>query len=143
MSSKSTQPPIEGESGDLNVLPDAPGWELFKENAQPLKKGRDANRLGKTLTARAASLPSAADSVPKMEEFEASVTSEALSVSLDPLGIWIRYINWIRDEHPSGSDVIELMERCTRAFTHDPRFRNDERFIKVLQLAFFKSRHLV
>jgi hypothetical protein len=27
---------------------------------------------------------------------------------------------------------VELLERCTRTFTHDPRYRNDERYIKVL-----------
>lgn len=111
---------------------DAPAWEVFKENAQPLKRGRDAKRLGLKLAA--GPLPTEAaekESASKEAEFEAAVAPEALADAPDPLGVWIRYINWEREEHPSGSKSIELMERCTRGFNHDPRFRNDERLVKV------------
>ena len=109
-----------------------PSWELFKENAQPLKKGRDAGRLGLKLQARPAS--DAASTEAKLAAWEASVAPEALAESPEPLGVWLKYISWVRNEFPTGTGggkVVELMERCTRTFNHDPRYRNDERFIKV------------
>lgn len=114
---------------------DAPGWELFKENAQPLKKGRDAAKLGKSLTARATSQCVEQTSITQRAEFESSVSPEALAASADPLADWLRFVHWAREEDPSGSSqTFELLERCTRAFTHDPRFQNDERFIGVRSL---------
>jgi len=67
-----------------------------------------------------------------VKEFEATVTPEALVNDPDPLGVWIRYIHWMRQENPSSSTAsTELMERCGRAFSHDPRYKNDERLVKV------------
>ena len=119
-------------------------WELIKENAQPLKRGRDTKKLARALTARSApdgsgSAGTKEDLTSKVAKFEASIAPEALAEAPDPLGVWIRYINWAREANPTGTGLsaaggcgmIELMERCTRALTHDPRFRNDERFIKV------------
>ena len=63
--------------------------------------------------------------------FEALVREDALLKDSDPVGTWIRYIEWAREENPSDSRVAtKLMERCGRAFEHNPDFKNDERLIK-------------
>lgn len=119
-----------------NTTGDAPSWEVFKENTQPLKRGRDVNRLSKALTAKACAPSTAADLDSRIQELERTVTAEALDSSTDPLAAWLAYIIWVREEMPGASGQskgMELMERCTRTYTHDPRFRNDERFIKVLR----------
>ena len=117
---------------------DVPAWELYKENAQPLKRGRDAGRLGLKLQEKsdgpgsAAAAAAAVDA--KLQAFEVSVSEEALADSEDPLADWLKYLHWVREEFPSGTGAaraVEIMERCTRCFNHEPRYRNDERLIKV------------
>jgi hypothetical protein len=117
---------------------DGPAWELFKENAQPLKRGRDAGRLGLKLQEKSdgpgSAAAAAAASDAKVQAFEATVAAEALADCEDPLGEWLKYLHWVREEFPSGTGAAkatELMERCTRCFNHEPRYRNDERLIKV------------
>ena len=119
-------------------IADGPAGELFKENAQPLKRGRDAGRLGLKLQARSdgpgSADSSAAATAAKVQAFEAAVAAEALADADDPLGEWLKYLHWVREEFPSGTGAAkatELMERCTRCFNHDPRYRNDERLVKV------------
>ena len=79
----------------------APDWELFKENAQPLKRGRNAAHLGSALSARAAIAPlavaatTAAATTARMAEFEALVAPSALAQSDDPIAPWLRYIKWV------------------------------------------------
>lgn len=106
-----------------------PAWELYKENAQPLKRGRDSKKLGLSLSTRATG--GADPNLEKIAEFEGMVTKEEIETSDDPLAIWIRYINFVRDEYPGSSKCVPIMERCTRQLCHDPRYQNDDRFIKV------------
>lgn len=109
-----------------------PAWELYKENAQPLKRGRDSKKLGLSLSTRATG--GTDPNLEKIAEFESMLTKEAVEKSEDPLAVWIRYINFVRAGYP-GSDgaskCVPIMERCTRLLCHDPRYQNDDRFIKV------------
>ena len=143
----------------------APHWELCKENAEPLKRGRDVKRLerletympkrfedfctfyqhreyfafhraltaGKPVTASTEGVVATPTATKSMNttHFEALVREDALLKDSDPIGTWIRYIEWAREENPSDSRVATtLMERCGRAFEHNPNFKNDERLIK-------------
>ena len=56
------------------------------------------------------------------------------STRADPLSAWLRYIQWAEQKFVGGSSLVgELKERCARCFTHDARYKNDERYIKVFQ----------
>src|SRR5207253_644247 len=53
----------------------------------------------------------------------------------DPLAAWIRYVDWTLDNYPQGvsaeSGLLELLERATRLFSADPRYKNDMRYLKL------------
>jgi checkpoint serine/threonine-protein kinase len=111
---------------------DTPAWELYKENAQPLKRGRDTKKLGLSLAAQATGV--ADPNVARMAEFETMVIEEALANSDDPLAVWIKFINFVRDAYPASngsSKVVPIIERCIRQLSQNSRYHNDERFIKV------------
>ena len=52
----------------------------------------------------------------------------------DPLGIWDKYIKWTQQnatgETMSGK-VVALLQRCTRRFQSDPRYKNDVRYLQI------------
>eukprot|EP00588_Corethron_pennatum_P023706 CAMPEP_0194316520 /NCGR_PEP_ID=MMETSP0171-20130528/13316_1 /TAXON_ID=218684 /ORGANISM="Corethron pennatum, Strain L29A3" /LENGTH=1492 /DNA_ID=CAMNT_0039072789 /DNA_START=93 /DNA_END=4568 /DNA_ORIENTATION=- len=129
-------------------------WELIKENAAPLARGRNISRLSKALGAGRSGeiMPngqfhSNSDQKEKRKaSFENLISfSEDNAVAAekvggdpigdddDPLVIWLSYIKWVQDEY-NPSDTREsflLLERCTRAFLRVARYRNDVRFIRV------------
>ena len=44
----------------------------------------------------------------------------------------MRYVRWMQDSYPSGNpDLVGLLERATREFKDDERYRNDERYLKL------------
>ena len=48
------------------------------------------------------------------------------------LTVWIKYIKWMQDQFPNGSKkLLPLFERCTREFSKNESYRNDERYIKI------------
>jgi checkpoint serine/threonine-protein kinase len=52
----------------------------------------------------------------------------------DPLEPWLEYIMWVRDAFPSGgiqSELLPLLEACTRTFQTDERYRSDLRYLRV------------
>ena len=119
------------------------GWELKKENVLPIKCGRSAKALNKVLCqaqdpwdSHSAAVPSSRDSRlhEQQQAFEDRVSAGDAD---DPLKPWLRYIKWAQRTFPSGgrlplgSGVMELLERCTRTFRREARYRNDERYIKV------------
>jgi len=45
-----------------------------------------------------------------------------------------RYIMWVKDAFPSGgtqSELLPLLEACTRTFQTDERYRSDLRYLRV------------
>ena len=52
----------------------------------------------------------------------------------DPLAIWFDYIKWMQ-QYITGESmlekIVELLQRCTRRFQNDPRYKNDIRYLQV------------
>jgi checkpoint serine/threonine-protein kinase len=70
----------------------------------------------------------------------------AKSGTADPLEPWIRYVRWAKQEYitmtPSESPLIHVLERATQAFSHDDRYANDPRYVK-LWIAYVRAHPIV
>jgi len=103
-----------------------------KENIQPLASGRRAAALAGSLT----TTPKHKDTrlATERAQLEEDV-GLAMEDDDDPLAAWIRYVDWTVDNYPQGvsaeSGLLELLERATRELAHDPRYKNDMRYLKL------------
>jgi len=65
----------------------------------------------------------------------------------DPLEAWLQYIKWTKDTFSAGghkSELLPLLERCTREFHLNKKYQDDARYLRVwIQyvriIEFFKS----
>jgi checkpoint serine/threonine-protein kinase len=106
-------------------------WEECKENYQPVKTGRKpevlttfANRSAKGVLQ------------PKGIEIDRQRFVDAINEYQgdDPLEGWLDYIRWTKDTFVSGgqkSELVPLLEKCTRAFHDSEQYRNDIRYLRV------------
>lgn len=103
--------------------------EAHKENVQPLVQGRSAHALNTALSQRQAELRA------QRKQFEDLVQSEENAESDDPLDAWQKYVKWCIDNYPSGqaseSDLLVILERCTRLFKSSTQYRNDVRYLRL------------
>ncbi|MCO5565701.1 hypothetical protein L7F22_019375 [Adiantum nelumboides] len=103
--------------------------EAHKENVQPLVQGRSAHALNTALSQRQVELRS------QRKQFEDLVESEENAESDDPLDAWQKYVKWCIDNYPSGqsseSDLLVILERCTRLFKSSTQYRNDVRYLRM------------
>jgi checkpoint serine/threonine-protein kinase len=95
--------------------------ERHKENIMPLKRGRSA-----VTDTRHAQLQE------QRQAFEKEISkAEELD---DPLEPYYRYIKWTVNNYPQGhnheSNLVPLLEQCTRTFHRDPRYQNDPRYLR-------------
>jgi hypothetical protein len=109
-----------------------PGWELRKENAAPLQRGRNVA----TLERSGFGLQCRKKSEQSIDEYERLVRpSEAPHVTEmtdDCLQHWLAYIKFYQESFPSDThDQFLLMERCTRALIKMKQYADDDRFIGV------------
>jgi len=107
-------------------------WEQCKENAMPIKRGRDVKKLQPLGGKR--DISSRKDKLEReRESFEEALVSATSDGDMeDPLAVWIKYIKWLQDNFPSGdTELLALLERCTRQFKDDERYRNNEKYLKV------------
>ena len=53
----------------------------------------------------------------------------------DPLDPFCRYVRWLQETHPQGqssqSNLVNTLERATRAFKDDSRYKNDPRYLRL------------
>lgn len=103
-----------------------PAWELSKENAAPLARGRNVKKLEKSLSKKS----SGGDEQTKqtLNHFKTLVAQE----TDDPLIHWLSYIKYHQDAFPSDTNAqFLLMEQCARTLMNNPRYANDDRFVRV------------
>lgn len=121
-----------------------PAWELAKENAAPLQRGRNVSDLERAARGGSGSggsstlRPRTQETKERIEHFERLVQpSEAPHITEvqdgeDPLQNWLAYIKFYQNSFPSDThQQFLLMERCTRALVKMTHYANDERFISV------------
>ncbi|KAK6947970.1 Mad3/Bub1 homology region 1 [Dillenia turbinata] len=105
-------------------------WELFKENARPLKRGRNVALLNEALKSHT-------DNHLKKSLFEhRRRLIEAIDAYQgdDPLQPWLECIKWVQEAFPPGGDssgLVVLYEQCVRSFWHSERYKDDLRYLKV------------
>lgn len=55
--------------------------------------------------------------------------------SLDPLEIYLKFVEWTIDSYPAGksadSGLVPLLELATRTFKDDPRYKQDLRYLNL------------
>lgn len=125
--------------------------ELVKENARPLKAGRDSALLGRALTSSTSSRDAASSFAKERETRRAAYEdqlSKLTSSDSDPLRDWREYISWLQQAYPNSTTgpssssssstsgvLIDALERCTRFIKSDPvlfaRYRNDVEYVKI------------
>lgn len=105
-------------------------WELSKENVQPLKEGRNVEKLNASLKARMEAPLKAKVS----EEHRKMVEAIDAYTGDDPLRPWIECIKWVKECFPSGgsqSRLLQLLELCARTFCKELHYANDIRYLRV------------
>eukprot|EP00808_Paulinella_micropora_P028594 g3865.t1 len=105
--------------------------EPSKENVQPLKGGRDALKLSKTINLSKHPEKEEAILAKQREEHESKIK---FYTGDDPLSPWLNYIMWTRTSHTTvGAQThhLQLLEKCTREFKDNNKYRNDIRYLKV------------
>ncbi|KAG8950085.1 hypothetical protein FRC00_007856 [Tulasnella sp. 408] len=60
---------------------------------------------------------------------------EAHAESPDPLGAYVKFVEWTIDSYPSGkssdSGLLQLLELATRTFKDDPQYKYDLRYLNL------------
>ncbi|KAH7284758.1 hypothetical protein KP509_34G069300 [Ceratopteris richardii] len=106
-------------------------WELSKENVQPLKEGRNVEKLNASLKSRVEGGPWKSK---LSEEHRKLVDAIDTYAGDDPLQPWIECIKWVKEAYPScgsQSRLLQLLELCARTFCKDPRYADDIRYLRV------------
>lgn len=107
--------------------------ELSKENVQPLAAGRNVKSLARALKAQEENSPEKTRSIfdDGCSEFEDRLSEEGLE---DPMAVWDEYIKWAQQNATSDTlqkRIVPLLQRCTRAFQKDDRYKNDPRYLRA------------
>lgn len=119
-------------------------FDTAKENIQPLRQGRRADRLEAVLNYDANKevlenekkwdfviLVALTDNSLFWREYEEAITKYEGS---DPLSPWYDYICWIEQSFPQSgneSGLDEAVLKCIVAFENDQRYTQDRRMIKL------------
>ncbi|TIA87156.1 hypothetical protein E3P99_03346 [Wallemia hederae] len=102
-----------------------------KENIQPLAKGRSASTLSSIFRSDRQSRRRELDE--QHQAYEDQIRS-ATEEDDDPFRVYSEYIKWAIEAYPSGesheSNIVPLLERTTRTFKDDERYRRDVRYLR-------------
>ncbi|XP_069493618.1 mitotic checkpoint serine/threonine-protein kinase BUB1 beta [Ambystoma mexicanum] len=105
------------------------GWELSKENVQPLKHGRAMATLQEVLAQHESSSHTLIQ--PQKQAFESEIRFYSGD---DPLDVWDRYVKWAEQAFPQGgkeSNLSALLERAVKTFYEDTKYFQDLRYLKL------------
>lgn len=115
-----------------------PVWELSKENAAPLQRGRNVAVLERSLADTDETRAVKEQAVDRFErlvhpsEEKDYQVAESSSSGDDPLIHWLGYIKFHQESFPTNTHgQFLLMERCFRALSRFRRYANDVRFIRL------------
>ncbi|KAI9228494.1 MAG: Mad3/BUB1 homology region 1-domain-containing protein, partial [Piptocephalis tieghemiana] len=118
------------DHSDISVTPVA-AIESQKENIIPLPQGRSASQLSHIL--QSPSSTRHAQLLQRHAHFQRLIDHHSADLD-DPLEIHCRYVRWIQENYPQGqsaeSNLLPVLERLTRSFKSDRRYKNDPRYIR-------------
>ncbi|SCU85973.1 LADA_0D11254g1_1 [Lachancea dasiensis] len=110
-----------------------------KENILPLRLGRSASALSKTIIDKATPPGDYSSKVSNISakrlEFEERLLQELEDLD-DPLELFLEYLTWINNAYPQGgqtkqSGMLELLERCLMYFRDFKSYKNDPRYVRI------------
>ncbi|KAI9598663.1 Mad3/BUB1 homology region 1-domain-containing protein [Syncephalis fuscata] len=126
--------PTSKEKGKINAslfhIGDLTDIEKEKENILPVRSGRSVYEL-----VRQFSTPDKKRHSKLQEEREGFETLLTNAHEWDdPLEAYYKFVHWTIDNYPQGnnseSNLVPLLERCTRTFRTDKRYVNDPRYLR-------------
>jgi checkpoint serine/threonine-protein kinase len=104
--------------------------EQEKENIMPMRGGRSAAALAQVF---AAPDSARASHLEKQRCHFQNDIANAHEMD-DPLEVYYRFVRWTIDNYPQGnsseSNLVPLLEQCTRTFRTDKRYKNDPRYLR-------------
>lgn len=105
-----------------------------KENIVPLRNGRSAAALSKSLRDKADTGSSSKIAETRLQ-FEKRILQDLEELD-DPLELYTEYINWINNAYPQGgqskqSGMLSTLERCLMYFQDFETYKNDPRYLKL------------
>jgi hypothetical protein len=108
-------------------------WETSKENVMPIKRGRSAKGLQVSSIGAEGQLQQ--DDYKLREKVFENMILESKSPESSTeciLDCYVKYFKWIRDTFPSDcTRALALLERCTCDLSHEEKYKNDIRFVKL------------
>lgn len=113
--------------------PNAVSFSSFEgdiENIQPLKRGRNPHALKKSFKDAQNPILQKNKLIAERKQHETAIENY---IGEDPLALWLKYIRWTENAYPSGgfqSHLLVLLEKCTRQFKDDARYRQDIRYLR-------------
>ena len=115
-----------------------PAWEMSKENAAPLMRGRNVESFEKNLQ-KVKSKDVLVEAERMKDRFERLI---ALDDTNDPLVHWLSYIKFHQETYTSDTHAqFLLMERCARTLISNDKYKGDVRFIRLCVLYADKTDH--
>ncbi|OAF68547.1 hypothetical protein A3Q56_03719 [Intoshia linei] len=112
-------------------------WDINKENIEPLKRGRDANCLAKSLNYYLPeNLEKKLELILEKHKYENELKASEIDVNyVDPLNAWYRYIDWFEQSAFATNclEIINLLEQATFKFVNVEKYNNDDRYISLWQ----------
>ena len=106
-------------------------WEDSKENFQPVRDGRKPGELLDTKAKEERTVLQPKGIEPDRARFVEAIEGYTGD---DPLEKWLDYIKWTKETFVSAgktSEMLTLLEKCTREFHESERYRDDVRYLRV------------
>jgi hypothetical protein len=106
--------------------------ENSKENIQPIAGGRNITTLASRVKiSNAQRQPEQSKLDLEIELWEDRILT---GKSEDPLSVWDEYIKWALQNFTGdkmAGNIVPLLQRCTRRFQCDKRYKNDVRYLNI------------
>jgi hypothetical protein len=106
--------------------------ENSKENVQPISGGRNIATLASRI--KFGNVHCQAEQPNLESEIQLWENRILNGQSEDPLSAWDEYIKWAQQNFTGdkmAGNVVALLQRCTRKFQSDQRYKNDVRYLQI------------
>lgn len=124
----------------VTIMTETPLWELSKENAAPLERGRNVEILERSVITDAEDLKERERMIRHYERLirptestaDSTPSNDKIETDDDPLIHWLSYIKFYQEVFPADTNnQFLLLERCFRSLCRWTKYSDDQRFIRV------------
>ncbi len=106
--------------------------ENSKENVLPISGGRNIGTLASRI--KLSNVRCQVDQTNLESEIALWEDRIVKNTSEDPLSVWHEYIKWAQQNFTGdkmAGNIVTLLQRCTRKFQCDQRYKNDVRYLQI------------